>query len=377
MKTQPIPPMDPLIPVQNPVVKPRKSYLWVFILLTFILLASAITLQYQAAGKTKNTAQNVQVEESKTIKEGDPTPTPFPFREMTIPYLRTRQYTSSIGELSLQSQNSAYTSYLTSYDSDGLRINAQLTRPTSEIPEGGWPAIVFVHGYIPPTQYETLSRYVGYVDYLAQRGFVVFKIDLRGHGSSEGEPGGAYYSSDYVIDTLNAYAALEAINFVNPKKIGIWGHSMAGNVALRSLAARPNIPAIAIWGGAVYSYEDRLKYGIQDGSYTPPTTPNRNQSQRQKLRELYGEFDNTKPFWQQVAATNYLNDMRGAISIHHAVDDSVVNVGYSRDLNALLDKTTVPHRLHEYPSGGHDIADPSFAQAMQDTVDFYNSIFSK
>lgn len=378
MKTQPSPPMDPLIPVQDPAMKPRKSYLWVFILLTFVLLASAISLQYQAAGKmSKKLTQGVQVEESAVVKEGDPTPTPFPFREMTIPYLRTREYKSQVGELSVNSQNSAYISYLTSYDSDGLRINAQLTTPTGDMPEGGWPGIVFVHGYIPPTQYETLNRYLQYVDYLARNGFVVFKIDLRGHGSSEGEPGGAYYSSDYVIDTLNAYAALQATDFVNPKKIGLWGHSMAGNIALRSLAARPTIPAVAIWGGAVYTYDDRLKYGIQDGSYVPPSTPNRNQSQRQKLRDVYGEFDNSKPFWHQVAPTNYLNDIQGALSLHHAINDEVVNIGYSRELTALLDKTSVTHNMHEYPSGGHDIADPSFSQAMQDTVDFYQSIFSK
>ena len=49
------------------------------------------------------------------------------------------------------------------------------------------------------------------MDYLAQNGFVVFKIDLRGHGDSEGEPGGGYFGADYVTDTLNAHSALETL----------------------------------------------------------------------------------------------------------------------------------------------------------------------
>src|SRR5690606_8606887 len=111
---------------------------------------------------------------------------------------------------------------------------------------------------------------------LARNGFVVFKIDLRGHAESEGEAGGGYYGSDYVVDTLNARAALASSDFVNPKKIGHWGHSMAGNVTSRALAAMPEIPAVTIWGGAVYTYSDMQKYGIDDNSYRPPTDVNIN-----------------------------------------------------------------------------------------------------
>src|SRR5690606_32073025 len=99
----------------------------------------------------------------------------------------------------------------------------------------------------PPSQYSTVTQYDDYIDFLARSGFVVFKIDLRGHGDSEGEAGGGYYGSDYIVDTLNAYSALEHADFVNPHAIGLWGHSMAGNVVLRSMVAKPDIPAAVIW----------------------------------------------------------------------------------------------------------------------------------
>ena len=301
-----------------------------------------------------------------------PTPTPMPYADMTIPYLRNRRYVSKLGALQKIAENSSYTSYRTSYNSDGLTIYGLLTVPKN-IPStrsGPWPAIVFVHGYIPPAQYRTDERYVAYVDYLARNGFVVFKIDLRGNDQSQGTPSGAYYSSGYVIDTLNARAALASSAFVNPNAIGLWGHSMAGNVVMRAFAARPEIPAVVIWAGAGYTYADLASYGLHDTSYQraglrdPHALP-------QGVRSYYGAFSASNPFWRQVAVTDYLKDLKGAIEIHHAVDDDVVSIEYSRNLMKLLDQTSVLHQLFEYPTGGHNIEDPSFSTAMARTVAFF------
>lgn len=366
--------------VQNPVIKPQnEKKAWaIFIVVVLVLLALAIGVIVIAGHGlfkvfNRDTVNNPVNNSPRVTQQAGPavSPTPFPFQELTIPALRAREYKSQLGERTLAYQNPSYTAYLANYDSDGLRVNGLLTEPTGEKPSGGWPAIVFVHGYIPPTQYTTQGQYYDYVDYLARNSFVVFKIDLRGHAQSEGDPGGSYYSSDYIIDTLNARAALMASDFVNPQKVGLWGHSMAGNVTLRSLAVQPDIPAVVIWGGAVFTYADRLEYGIQDGSYMPPAQTTERQRQRQRLRDLYGEFNNNHPFWKQVAPTNYLNDIKGAVSLHSAINDDVVNIGYSRGLNALLDKTKIPHKLNEYPSGGHNISGTSFVSAMQDTVMFF------
>lgn len=299
------------------------------------------------------------------------TPIPDPFDDMTIPFLRSISYESKLNEMDQISENSNYTSYLTSYDSDGLKINALLTVPRSERPLEGWPAIIFIHGYIPPTVYQTLSNYSAYVDYLARNGFVVLKIDLRGHAESEGEASGAYYSGDYIIDTLNAHSALQHYDEVKPGAIGIWGHSMAGNVTLRTLAVRPEIPAAVIWAGAVYTYEDMQEYGIQDNSYRPPTDNTNRQKRRDLLFDTYGEFDPNSEFWKKVAATNYLSDLKGAIQINHAVDDDVVSISYSRGLAELLSNAKVEHELKEYQSGGHNITGSNFNVAMQNTVDFF------
>ena len=308
-----------------------------------------------------------------TLSKGNISPTPIPFVEMTIPYLREKTFKNSLSSPTPISNNSNYQSFLTSYDSDGYKINALLTIPNVDMPLGGFPAIVFVHGYLDPTSYITNgSPYSSYVDFLARNGFVVLKIDLRGHGNSEGEPGGGYYGSDYILDTLNAYAALESFKTVNASKIGLWGHSMAGHVLLRSFVIHPNLPAVNVWGGAVFTYTDRLKYGINDNSYRPPATANQTRRRRTELIEKYGDFKENSLFWSKVAPTNYLNDIKGALQLNHAIDDGTVSIGYSRDLVKLLSKTDVNFELKEYPSGGHDIEGSNFIVAMQNTVDFFN-----
>lgn len=336
-----------------------------------LVVLLVLLLIYLFINKSPNISLTKSITQIKSQSSPTPSPSPFPFQELTIPELRARKYESNLGNLQKISENSSYTSYLTNFTSDGFKINGLLTIPKKDKPAEGFPAIVFVHGYIPPNSYQTLTRYSDHVDYLAKNDFVVFKIDLRGHGDSEGEPSGAYYSNEYIVDVLNAYSALQSSNFVNREKIGLWGHSMAGNVISRALAARPDIPAIVIWAGAVYTYKDLNQYGIQDSSYQPQPSDTIRQKKRQQLRALYGDPKAGHPFWDKVAPTNYLSDIRGAIQLNHAVNDDVVSIDYSRNLNSILDKTQIPHELHEYPSGGHNITGPSFTEAMQNTVNFF------
>ncbi|MDA1316712.1 MAG: alpha/beta fold hydrolase [bacterium] len=301
-----------------------------------------------------------------------PTPTPGPYDALTIPFLRESTYESSLSELEQYESYGTYTSYLTSYDSDGLRINGLLTIPQGDQPKKGWPAIVFIHGYIPPNEYQTTTKYVVYVDYLARSGYVVFKIDLRGHGDSEGRAGGTYFSSDYIVDTLSARAALQNTDFVNPDAIGLWGHSMAGNVVLRSIVAAQDIPAAVVWAGAVYTYDDLQEYRLNDSSYQRSPIPTEYQNNRKELYDTHGEFDRNNAFWKQVIPTNYLDGITSALQLHHAVGDSVVSVEYSRNLVSILDDSTMTHELYEYSSADHNISSPYFNTAMERTVAFFD-----
>src|SRR5690349_3821847 len=118
------------------------------------LIAGAGVLAYLRFGQKGGMAAALPALAPMTFSEAVVTPTPMPFQELTIPYLRNRQYVSTLGARQRLSETGTYISYTTSYESDGLKINGLLTVPKGEKPENGWPAIVFVHGYIPPTLYE-------------------------------------------------------------------------------------------------------------------------------------------------------------------------------------------------------------------------------
>lgn len=280
------------------------------IIILFVGVLGFISYFYLSQSRVnKNTAIT---ELKRLVNLPNPTPTPFPFQDLTIPYLRSREYKSELGELEKVSENANYTSYFTSYDSEGFRVNGLLTIPKgAPSTSSGWPAVIFVHGYILPEEYQTFVNYNSYVDYLAKNGLVVFKIDLRGHDESEGEAGGAYYSGDYVIDSLNAVTALKNEDFVDPNRISLWGHSMAGNVVFRSFIAMPEIKKVVIWAGAGYTYTDLQEFRISDNSYRPPPVNTERARKRQELRNLYGDFNSESEFWKQVPATNYLVGVSG------------------------------------------------------------------
>ena len=112
---------------------------------------------------------------------------------MSIPAMRQMSYPGSeiIFEDTLE-PGANYNRYYVSYLSEGLKQYGLLTIPYGETPPTGWPAIVFNHGYIPPSQYRTTERYIAYVDGFARSGYIVLRPDYRGHGFSEGEARGSY-----------------------------------------------------------------------------------------------------------------------------------------------------------------------------------------
>jgi len=347
-----------------------KTLILIFLLFLVMGCSKKDTLTNSLSVKNLNNENPTTVnnQESSTLSEY-----PQEYQRLTIPYLRQQNFPGSQIQVGQQVSNTSnYTSYLASYQSEDLTVNGLLTIPKGTKPEGGWPAVVFIHGYIPPNEYRTTQKYEAYVNALAQAGLVVFKIDLRGHGSSEGEPTGAYFSGDYIYDVLNAYASLEKLDYVDPDKIGLWGHSMAGNLVARSMVVRPNIPTGVIWAGAVYSYEDMRAYSIQDSSYQPSQNPNR--GKRDELYQTVGEVSLDNQFWKAVTPVTYLSDLQGRIDIHHATNDPVVNIGYSRDLNRYLQEADVKHSLYEYNSGGHNIESPAFTQAMQRTIEVFKQM---
>lgn len=294
---------------------------------------------------------------------------------LTISSMRAKDYPGSdlkIEETLEDGEN--YHQYIASYISDGLKINGLLTVPIGNKPEKGWPVIIFNHGYIPPTQYRSTQRYVAYVASFAKVGYIVFKPDFRGNGFSEGQPEGAYYSPAYTTDSLNALASLKKYPEANPNKIGMWGHSMGGNVTLRSLVVRPNdIKAAVIWGGVVGTYDDLMNNWQRRVTYQPP--PNelalRNR-RRAELIQKYGTPKDNPKFWNSVDPNFFLTDISAPVQLHAGSSDEEVPWDFSKGLYERLQKTGKTAEFYTYEGADHNISAPSFNIAMQRSIDFFD-----
>lgn len=301
-----------------------------------------------------------------------PTATPVP-NPMSIVALRNGNYPGSdITIVKELDRGLNYRRYYAYYLSDGLKIYALLTIPNGDPPEGGFPAIVFNHGYIPPDVYRTTERYIAYVDEIAKAGYIVFRIDYRGHDQSEGEARGAYGDPGYEIDVLNAVASIKRLPQVNPNKIGMWGHSMGGFLTLRAMVISKDIKVGVIWAGVVASYPDLLYNWRRTGAFTPSPS-SRGVGWRTQWIQQYGTPEQNPAFWDSVSATSYLADLSGPLQLHHGTADEDVPIEFSIRLAELARQAGKTADLYTYDGDNHNIS-KYFSTAMKRTIEFFDAV---
>jgi uncharacterized protein len=330
---------------------------------TFFIFSKSSTIN-----KSKNTSLNNMI-----------TPSLNP---LAISAMRERTYPGS--EIIIEQflpDGSNYHQYLTSYQSDGLKINALLTVPIGDKPTNGWPVILFNHGYIPPEQYQTfpsVGQYASYYPAFSSNEYIVFKPDYRGNNNSQGTPEGAYYSPAYTVDDLNALASIKRYKDANPNRIGIWGHSMGGNITLRDLVVRPkDVKAAVIWGGVVGSYEDLTFNWQRKVRYQPsPRELALRNNQRSNLVSKYGDPRTNPTFWNSLDPTYFIPDIAVPVQLDVGGNDEEVPVAFSQTLRDKLQKAGKTVEYFEYPGADHNISQ-NFNEAMQNSLDFFDRYLKK
>ncbi len=123
---------------------------------------------------------------------------------------------------------------------DGVSLAATLYLPDGTPSEGGWPAIVFLHGLGGNReQMNALAQAYGFVG----QNYAVLTFDARGHGDS-----GGLVSIDgprEIADVKEVEAWLAARPDVADSKIGAWGISYGGGAVLDSMVAGVPWAAVA------------------------------------------------------------------------------------------------------------------------------------
>ncbi|CAM3506405.1 alpha/beta hydrolase family protein [Deinococcus frigens] len=260
---------------------------------------------------------------------------------ISIQALRAREYPgSTMGVVRNLNPGSNYSRQVISYQSDGLKIFALLTVPRGVVPKGGWPTIVFNHGYIPPNVYRTTERYVAYQDAFARAGYVTLKSDYRGHGDSEGTARGGYNDPGYTVDVLNAAASLKKDPRVNRGRMGVWGHSMGGQLSLRAMLVDPDLKAASLWAGVMASYD------ILATDWNPPSG------------EQQPTLDNLNRRYLRALSPNAsLQELDGRpIQLHQGTADKDVPYSFQKDFADDLRAARQRFSAYKYPGDDHNLS---------------------
>ena len=132
----------------------------------------------------------------------------------------------------------------------GVRLAGTLTLPRTKGPH---PAVVLITGSGKQDRNETLLGHKPFLvlsDYLTRRGIAVLRVDDRGVGGSTGDGGFDKTTSEiFAEDVLTGVAFLKTRKEINPKQIGLIGHSEGGIIAPLAAARSADVAFIVMMAG--------------------------------------------------------------------------------------------------------------------------------
>lgn len=260
--------------------------------------------------------------------------------QWSLATLSARSYTA--GPLTSQGvlgQSAGLTRYALQFRSDGLAEYG-----FADVPDGPgpFPVIVMVHGHVNPSAYHTLDYTTRYADALARAGFLVLHPDLRGYGRSQGtEP---LFYAGYTVDVLNLigsveqYAGQGVLTKAQRGPVGLWGHSLGGNVVLRAAVVKPEwVSAVLMYGGMSGDVRENALQEVN--VYHDPVG-------RQVLQLPISVTES-------VSTPGYEARLKAAFSIHWGTSDRDVPPAWSDALCLRLRKLGKTHDCFSYVGAPH------------------------
>jgi pimeloyl-ACP methyl ester carboxylesterase len=139
----------------------------------------------------------------------------------------------------------------------GVKQAGTLTVPRGP---GPFPAVVLLSGSGPQDRDETILGHKPFLviaDYLTRRGVAVLRLDDRGVGGSTGDTFQATID-DETEDALAAVAFLKTRKEIDPRKVGLIGHSEGGYVAPLAASRSKDVAFIVLLAGPGLPGEDIL-----------------------------------------------------------------------------------------------------------------------
>ena len=277
-----------------------------------------------------------------------------------ISSLRARSYGGGeIERVRVLAETPDFTRYLIRYPSDGLNIQGFMNVPKGVEPP--YRVVVVAHGYVNPDYYPLLPYTTPYADALARAGFLVVHPSYRGHTGSDDGPNP--FRSGYTIDVLNLVALLKQQPDVRPDAIGLFGHSMGGEVTIKALVVRPqDIHAAVLYGamGAdawenwnLINWKWAGGWFLFDGPFSP-----------WRDRDAFA----------LASPINYLDLVQTPVQIHHGRWDDTVPFAWSANLTDALQEHGKEVEFYAYnASHSFGVGSVAYNMLMQRSIAFFDA----
>lgn len=324
------------------------------VLVLFLLLVTSCSAAAEADGLRMR---------ALPVLAGAHNDTSTPFNLVSMPALIKHRYDGRglrIG--GVLAQELTHTTHHVTYRSGTLRIGGALTVPTRP---GRYPLVVLAHGFTDATSYRSGATMARERAYLTRRGYVVLQPDYRNHGDSDRDREGFVARPlGYPEDVVNAVVAVRRarLPFVDSRRVGLFGRSMGGGVALAAAAARPRLVDAVVLYSPVSSWAPDTFRRWVVGSGELET----------RVVEAYGRPHQRPRFWRNASVRSYGHRVDVPVQIHHGTADRVCPARWSRRTARSLRAAGQRVALHEYTGEGHAF-DRSWGRLMRRSADFLDA----
>jgi len=226
---------------------------------------------------------------------------------------------------------------------DGQTLHYQIIKPRNLEPGRRYPVIVDVYG--GPGNQRVRKAWAGYPrgnegffrQLLAQSGYIVFTLDNRGSGSRGVRFESALYhhlGSVEIEDQVTGVNFLRTLPYVDPARIGVFGWSYGGYMALMCMMQAPDVFAAGVSGAPVTDWK------LYDTHYT---------------ERFMGTPQSNPDGYAKSSVLHYADDLKGSLLIMHGMADDNVLFTHSTTLFKKLQDLNEPFEVMTYPGGKHGL----------------------
>ncbi|MBC8054488.1 MAG: S9 family peptidase [Sphingobacteriaceae bacterium] len=224
---------------------------------------------------------------------------------------------------------------------EGLSLNGYMIKPANFNPQKKYPVLMYVYG--GPGHQEVADSWAAgarpiWFQMLAQKGYIVVCVDNRGTGYRGADFRKITYmqlGKHETNDQIETAKWLAKQNYIDAKRIGIWGWSYGGYVSSLCITKGADVFSMAIAVAPVTTWR------FYDTIYTERylRTPQENPE----------GYDNNSPI-------NFANLLKGKFLLVHGTGDDNVHFQNSVMFSEALIQANKPFEQAYYPNKAHGIS---------------------